>query len=85
MVICGYQPSGDRQNHHMDIEEVFLGAGHHVAGKLSFDDLIGMSENAILGPGVCSGMGTANSMHIVCEALGMSLPGSAPVLANTNA
>ena len=66
-------------NHHVDIEEVFLGAGHYVAGKIGFDDLLGMSENAIRGPGVCSGMGTANSMHIVCEALGMSLPGSAPV------
>src|SRR5207302_4182624 len=33
--------------------------------------------------GVCAGMGTANSMHIVCEALGMALPGSAPVLANS--
>ena len=28
-------------------------------------------------------MGTANSMHIVCEALGMALPGSAPILANS--
>jgi dihydroxy-acid dehydratase len=28
-------------------------------------------------------MGTANSMHIVCEALGMTLPGAAPVLANS--
>jgi len=83
MVPCGYQPSGTFRNHHVDIEEVFLGAGHHVAGKLSFDDLLGMSENAIRGPGVCSGMGTANSMHIVCEALGMALPGSAPVLANS--
>jgi dihydroxy-acid dehydratase len=26
-------------------------------------------------------MGTANSMHVVCEALGMALPGSAPVAA----
>ena len=40
-----------------------------------------MSDNAIRGPGVCSGMATANSMHVVCEALGMSLPGSAPVAA----
>jgi len=30
---------------------------------------------------VCAGMGTANSMHTVCEALGMTLPGSAPVAA----
>jgi dihydroxy-acid dehydratase len=28
-------------------------------------------------------MGTANSMHIVCEALGMALPGSTPVAANS--
>jgi dihydroxy-acid dehydratase len=83
LVIGGYQGSGTFRNHHVDIEEVFLGAGHHVAGKLSFDDLLGMSENAITSPGVCSGMGTANSMHIVCEALGMSLPGGAPVLANS--
>jgi dihydroxy-acid dehydratase len=83
MVPCGYQPSGIFNNHHVDIEEVFLGAGHYVAGKIGFDELLGMSENAIRGPGVCSGMGTANSMHIVCEALGMALPGSAPVLANS--
>ena len=83
MVPCGYQPSGVFNNHHVDIEEVFLGAGHYVAGKIGFDELLGMSENAIRGPGVCSGMGTANSMHIVCEALGMALPGSAPVLANS--
>ena len=42
-----------------------------------------MCDHAITGPGVCAGMGTANSMHIVCEALGMTLPGAAPVLANS--
>jgi dihydroxy-acid dehydratase len=30
-------------------------------------------------------MGTANSMHIACEALGMTLPGAAPILANSPA
>jgi dihydroxy-acid dehydratase len=85
VVICGYQPSGHFEGQHTDIEEVFLAAGHHVAGKLSFETLKGMSENAIHGPGVCAGMGTANSMHIVTEALGMALPGAAPVLANSPA
>src|SRR5262252_7508171 len=42
-----------------------------------------MCDHAIGGPGVCAGMGTANSMHIACEALGMTLPGAAPVLANS--
>jgi len=82
IVICGYQPSGEYQGHHVDIEEVFLSAGHVASGQVTIDQLTGMTDNAIRGPGVCAGMGTANSMHIACEALGMTLPGSAPVLAN---
>jgi dihydroxy-acid dehydratase len=42
-----------------------------------------MAENAIMGPGVCAGMATANTMHSVVEALGMCLPGHAPVRANS--
>jgi len=83
LVICGYQPAGEYKGKHVDIEEVFLGSVQAAFGKLSKDDLRGMCDHAIGGPGVCAGMGTANSMHIVCEALGMSLPGSAPVLANS--
>ena len=81
LVPCGYQPSGEYQGHHCDIEDVFVGAMHVVAGAMDTETLVGMSREAIRGPGVCSGMGTANSMHIVCEALGMALPGSAPVAA----
>src|SRR5262245_42806880 len=83
LVIGGYQPSGTYKGKPVDIEEVFMGATHATFGKLTREDVRGMSENAIRGPGVCSGMATANSMHIVCEALGMALPGSAPVLANS--
>ncbi len=36
------------------------------------------------GPGACSGMGTANTMQFLVEALGMSLPGSATVHAVHN-
>ncbi|HZF25950.1 MAG TPA: dihydroxy-acid dehydratase [Steroidobacteraceae bacterium] len=83
LVVCGYQPSGEHQGKHVDIEDVFYGSVQAAFGKLSRQQLRDMSENAIRGPGVCSGMATANSMHVVCEALGMSLPGSAPVLANS--
>jgi len=83
MVPCGYQASGEYNGRHVDIEDVFIGAMHAVAGKMPVEELIGMSREAIRSPGVCSGMGTANSMHIVCEALGMALPGSAPVAANS--
>jgi dihydroxy-acid dehydratase len=83
LVICGYQPSGQYQGRHVDIEEVFIGSVQAMFGKLSKETLAGMCDHAITGPGVCAGMGTANSMHIVCEALGMTLPGAAPVLANS--
>jgi dihydroxy-acid dehydratase len=83
LVICGYQPCGEVKGRHVDIEDVFLGSIQASFGKLSREELAAMSENAIHGPGVCQGMATANSMHVVCEALGMALPGSAPVLANS--
>ena len=85
LVICGYQPSGRYKGRPVDIEEVFLGWVQASFGRLSQEDLRGMCDHAIGGPGVCAGMGTANSMHIACEALGMTLPGSAPVLANSPA
>ena len=83
LVICGYQPSGHYEGKHVDIEDVFIGSVQAMFGKLSKETLAGMCDHAITGPGVCAGMGTANSMHIVCEALGMTLPGAAPVLANS--
>lgn len=82
LVPCGYQASGEYRGHHNDIEEVFIHSMHaQVGGKTSVDDVVEMSRCAIRSPGVCSGLGTANTMHIACEALGMALPGSAPVAA----
>jgi len=83
MVACGYQPSGEFNGHHVDIEDVFVASMHAQLGGVSVDEVVGMSRQAIRGPGVCSGMGTANSMHIATEALGMALPGSTPVAANS--
>jgi dihydroxy-acid dehydratase len=82
IVACGYQPAGTYKGRHCDIEDVFLAAGHVANGRLSVDELTEMSENAVLGPGVCAGFGTANTMHLACEALGMAMPGSTPVRAN---
>jgi len=83
IVACGYQASGSYQGRHCDIEDVFLAAGHVANGRLSVAELTEMSANAVLGPGVCAGIGTANTMHLACEALGMALPGSTPVRANS--
>jgi dihydroxy-acid dehydratase len=85
VVACGYQPSGRYGGEDVDFEDVFRYAGHVAAGRMSVEELAVMSACAVTGPGVCAGMGTANSMHIAAEALGMALPGSTPVLANSEA
>jgi dihydroxy-acid dehydratase len=81
VVICGYQGSGEYRGEHVDIEDVFLKSGYVASGRITLEELSGMADVAVQTPGVCAGMGTANSMHTVCEALGMTLPGSAPVAA----
>lgn len=84
ILACGYQPSGSFRGEHCDIEDVFLHACGPPSAALT-EELAEMSADAVRGPGVCAGMGTANSMHIVAEALGLALPGSTPVSANSPA
>src|SRR5262249_15567071 len=62
-------------------EDIFRFAGHVNAGRMTTEELAEMSRCAVTGPGVCAGMGTANSMHLAAETLGMALPGTTPVLA----
>jgi dihydroxy-acid dehydratase len=83
LVIGGYQASGMLGDDHIDIEDLFSGSIADRYGKPMKHSLKDMIPQAIRGPGVCAGMATANTMHCVVEALGMSLPGSAPVRANS--
>jgi dihydroxy-acid dehydratase len=83
IVPCGYQTSGRLDGEHVDIEDVFLGAGRVASGELTVERLGQMADVAVTGPGVCAGMGTANSMHIAAEALGMTVTGASPVRANS--
>jgi dihydroxy-acid dehydratase len=82
IVPCGYQHSGLAEGREADVEEVFLRAAQAAVLGESTDHLGELADDAILGPGVCAGMATANSMHIAALALGMAVPGSAPVRAN---
>ncbi|HEY9522055.1 MAG TPA: dihydroxy-acid dehydratase [Thermopolyspora sp.] len=85
IISCGYQSCGTLDSgERVDIEEVFIKAGHLKSGGISFEGLCDMSTRAITGPGVCTGMGTANTMHVVAEALGMTIAGSTPVRANSD-
>ncbi len=82
LVIGGYQACGRLNNKPVDIEDVFESVGELATGHITTKEIEEMCEVAVLSPGVCAGMGTANTMHIMAEALGMTLPGSAPVAAS---
>ena len=83
LVIGGYQPAGEIDGEPVDVEDVWSGQIGVRFGKQPKFPVADMAENAIMGPGVCAGMATANTMHSVVEALGMALPGHAPVRANS--
>ncbi|GAA1804481.1 dihydroxy-acid dehydratase domain-containing protein [Nesterenkonia flava] len=83
IIPCGYQRSGLAEGGDADVEEVFFNAAlEALDGEIS-QKVVQQADRAILGPGVCSGLATANSMHMVAEALGMAVPGAAPVKANS--
>lgn len=83
IVPCGYQPHGRLDGHAVDIEEVYESVGRLASGEITLARLGAMCDAAVAGPGVCAGMGTANTMHVATEALGLALPGASPVLANS--
>lgn len=83
VVPCGYQHSGLAEGREADVEEVFLQAAKAAVTGEPTDELQELADDAILGPGVCAGLATANSMHVAAEALGMAVPGAAPVRANS--
>ncbi|MFE6758136.1 dihydroxy-acid dehydratase [Streptomyces sp. NPDC057684] len=81
LVPCGYQAHGDLDGEPVDIEDVFEDVGAVAAGRMPLERLCRMTDVAVCGAGVCAGMGTANTMQLAAEALGMALPGSSPVAA----
>jgi dihydroxy-acid dehydratase len=83
LVIGGYQPAGEIDGEPVDVEDVWSGTIGERFGREPKFPIAAMAENAIMGPGVCAGMATAHTMPSPVEALGMCLPGHAPVRANS--
>lgn len=87
LLTCGYQVGGKCTNEKFedqffDIDDVYEQIGALATRSITLKDLTDMTDAAIQSPGVCAGLGTANSMHIVAEAMGMTLPGNSPIWAN---
>jgi dihydroxy-acid dehydratase len=83
LVIGGYQQAGTRGGCSVDIDTVYESVGAVRSGAMTVDELGEVADAAIVGPGVCAGLATANTMHVLAEALGMALPGSAPIRADS--
>ena len=76
---CGYQSPGSLKGRRVDLLDVYEAIGAVAMGESSMQELEQMADHAVTGPGVCPGIGTATTMHMVTEALGMALLGSAPI------
>jgi len=70
---------GQFQGHGVTIQDVFEAVGAHAAGRMSDTDFRTLEDSACPGAGACGGQFTANTMAIVCEALGIAALGSGSV------
>ncbi|MHC1605068.1 MAG: dihydroxy-acid dehydratase [Candidatus Methanofastidiosia archaeon] len=63
----------------IDLSSVFEAVGRYKSGDIKEDELRDIENLACPGIGSCAGLFTANSMNILCEALGMALPGNGTI------
>ncbi len=61
------------------VGNVFEALGAYHKGQLTLEELYEIEKVACPGPGSCAGLYTANTMAVLIEALGMSLPGSSTI------
>ncbi len=61
------------------VQDVFEAVGAHAAGRMTDQDFCEIENVACPGAGACGGQFTANTMAIVCEALGIAALGSGSV------
>jgi dihydroxy-acid dehydratase len=67
----------------LDLNSVFEAVGKRARNEMGDAELHDLECRACPSGGSCSGMFTANSMNVLCEAMGIALPGNGTVLALT--
>ncbi|HEU4833572.1 MAG TPA: dihydroxy-acid dehydratase [Pyrinomonadaceae bacterium] len=75
---------GHLQGEDLTIVSAFEAVGKFCAGKISEDQLVEVERRACPGIGSCGGMFTANTMSAAIEAMGLSLPFSATMSADSD-
>jgi len=77
----GYMPAGHYKGDRLDVSSIGKYFVKHKRGEISAQELHEVEGCVCPGPGACCLMGTANSMCIASEALGLSLPGNSALCA----
>jgi dihydroxy-acid dehydratase len=83
VVTGGYMQPGEYEGHPVVMTDVKIAYGKYKTGKMSELDLQMLASNVCPSPGACPILGTANTMCVITEAIGMSLPGTAATPANS--
>ncbi len=83
IVTGGYMVTGYNRGEKVNFVNVGRAAGAVSAGRMTRDECETIIDAACPGPGACPLMGTANTMCIVCETLGLSLPGNSTLCARS--
>jgi dihydroxy-acid dehydratase len=76
LVTGGWMPVGHYKGDRLDISSMGKYFVMYKQGKISREELNLVESSACPGPGACCIMGTANTMCIAAEAIGLSLPGN---------
>jgi dihydroxy-acid dehydratase len=85
IVTGGYMPAGihPKTKQRMSFVDVGRAVGSVQSGSMTMEELDDVLDHACPGPGACPMMGTANTMCIIAEAIGLSLPGNATIPADS--
>ncbi len=67
----------------LDLNSAFEGVGKRASGLITDAELHEIECRCCPSGGSCAGMFTANSMNVLCEAMGIALPGNGTALALT--
>jgi len=83
MIYGGTIRAGRHADLKLDIVSAFQSYGEYLAGKIDEDTRRAIVRKSCPGPGACGGMYTANTMASAIEAMGMSLPYSSSIPADS--
>ena len=83
VVTGGYMKTGCLHGKKCDFINIGSTLSSYLEGNATEQELNDVVEAACPGPGACGMMGTANSMNIIAETLGLSMPGNSTTAASS--